>query len=191
MKVEELLIEEPTQTIVIHTGEIAGSNVSQSIKKIKELPGIFADEQAWQATDPETIVYKVQVHAPVERNTEGGLLFGTTWLMPGKIGSEYFLTQGHFHEIGNRAEYYWGIEGEGVLLLMDKSRVCRAERMYPGSLHYIPADTAHRVANCGNGVLSFGACWPADAGYDYDEIRINGFSARLIEADGVPVLVPA
>jgi hypothetical protein len=36
------------------------------------------------------------------------------------------MTKGHFHAIENRAEYYWGIEGEGILLLMDKKRNTRA-----------------------------------------------------------------
>ena len=29
---------------------------------------------------------------------------------------------------------------------------------------------AHRVANTGNSVLSFAACWPSDAGHNYEEI---------------------
>ncbi len=191
MKIDESSIAAPMQTVQISTGELAGENVSQSEKKVKELVGIFADEGSRSLMDQETVVYNVQVHAPVARDTEGGLLFGTTCLMPGKVGNEYFLTQGHFHKIGNRAEYYWGIKGDGVLILMDKNRGYRAEKMSPGSLHYIPADTAHRVVNCGNEVLSFGACWPSDAGYDYDEIKNNGFSVRLLEIDGEPVLVPA
>lgn len=191
MEEKKLLIHDPQQTVVLHTGELAGEKITQSVKKLKELQGIFADEAAWQQTDPETIVYQVQIHAPVPRNTEGGLLFGTTYLMPGKVGNEYFLTSGHFHEIGNRAEYYWGIEGKGILLLMNRNRECRAENMYPGSLHYIPANTGHRVVNCGSTTLAFGACWPADAGYDYEEIKNNGFGIRILEINGSPILVSA
>lgn len=191
MKMQELMIAAPIQTVELSTGKLAGEHVLQSEKKLKELRGIFADEESRLLMDPETIVYKVQMHAPVAKDTEGGLFFGTTYLAPGKVGNEYFLTQGHFHKIGNRGEYYWGIKGKGILLLMDKSRNCRAEEMYPGSLHYIPADTAHRVCNCGDELLSFGACWPADAGYDYEEIKNNGFSVRLVEIDNEPVLIPA
>ena len=34
---------------------------------------------------------------------------------------------------------------------------------------------AHRVANIGYSVLSFAACWPSDAGHDYQVILENGF----------------
>ena len=58
----------------------------------------------------------------------------------------------------------------------------------PGSLHYIPGGVAHRVANTGNSVLSFAACWPSDAGHNYEEIANKGFSARLVEVNGTPKL---
>lgn len=184
------LLDASRQTVKLNTGELAGENVLQSEKRIKDLRGIFADEAARSKMDPDSLVYRVQVHAPVPLNTEGGLLFGTTYLMPGKVGNEYFLTHGHFHSIGNRAEYYWGIKGKGVLILMSRNREYRAEKMTPGSLHYIPAETAHRVVNDGNEELVFGACWPADAGHDYEEIKNNGFSARLFEINNKRELMP-
>ncbi len=74
---------------------------------------------------------------------------------------------------------------------MSRDRRVRTEKMHPGSLHYIPAHTAHRVANTGSALLSFGACWPSDAGHDYEEIARNGFAARLVNRDGKPRLVKA
>lgn len=62
--------------------------------------------------------------------------------------------------------------------------------MRPGSVHYIPGRTAHRVANVGDTVLSFLACWPADAGHDYETIAAHGFGARLRAVNGRPELVP-
>lgn len=191
MDIKEFVNYAAPQTIELNSGKLSGENVFETVKTLKELGGIFEDENAWYEMDGTTIVYIVQVHAPVEKNTEGGLFFGTTYLMPGKVGNEYFLTQGHFHKIINRSEYYWGIEGDGVLLLMNRNREIKTEKMNRGSLHYIPADTAHRVINYGSTVLSFGACWPADAGYDYDEIKQNGFSARLKDINGKPFLIPA
>jgi glucose-6-phosphate isomerase, archaeal len=74
-------------------------------------------------------------------------------------------------------------------LLMDNLHNTWAEEMYPGSLHYIKGFTAHRVANTGNTILTFGACWPSDAGHDYETIAKNGFSKRLLEIDGKPALI--
>jgi glucose-6-phosphate isomerase len=170
-------------------GTLKGRHIIDSQKTIAQLRNIFLDEDVRSKMNQDKIVYRVQAFLPVEQGTEGGLFFGTTWIEPGTVGEEYFMTQGHFHKISNRAEYYWGIKGEGALILMDRNRNCRAELMYPGSLHYIPAHTAHRVANTGNTQLVFSACWPSDAGYDYDEIIQHGFSARLLNKNGKPELI--
>ena len=99
------------------------------------------------------------------------------------------MTKGHFHAKENRSEYYWGIEGAGLLLLMDKKRNTRAENMFPGSLHYIPGMTAHRVVNTGNCKLKFGACWPSDAGYNYETLFKEGFSKRVKRVNNKPLLI--
>lgn len=170
---------------------LTGGAVQHQSRRLKDISTIFQDAQAARDQDPETMVYTVQSWLPVAEGTPGGLFFGITNIYPGKVNREYFMTKGHFHETGDRAEYYWCVEGEGMLLLMDRMRNTWAERMFPGSLHYIPGETAHRVANTGSDILIFGACWPADAGHDYEEIAINGFSARLMETGGAPALVPA
>ncbi len=61
--------------------------------------------------------------------------------------------------------------------------------MVPGSLHYIPGHTAHRVVNTGDQILKFGACWPSDAGHNYETITSQGFSARVKEIDNSIELV--
>jgi glucose-6-phosphate isomerase len=99
------------------------------------------------------------------------------------------MTKGHSHVFENRAEFYWCIEGEGMILFMDKDRNVWAEKMFAGSLHYIKGLTAHRAVNTGESVLSFGACWPSDAGHNYELIAKNGFSKRLMKVNGEPQLV--
>ncbi len=101
------------------------------------------------------------------------------------------MTKGHFHRQADRAGYYWCVQGKGMLILMDRNRNTWAEEMYPASLHYIDSNIAHRVAKTGKSTLIFSACWPSDAGHDYEEIAKNGFSARLVEIDNKPVLIPA
>jgi glucose-6-phosphate isomerase len=100
------------------------------------------------------------------------------------------MTRGHFHSKLYTAEYYWCISGSGVLIMMDQNRYSKGEEMEPGSLHYIPGGIAHRVANTGDTPLVFNACWPSDAGHNYEEIDINGFSVRLMEEKGRPALIP-
>lgn len=184
-------ISPPLQTLDMAKGVFAGAGLINSNKNIGQLQHLFLDEEARQQMDQQQPVYRVQAWLPVDEGTTGGLFMGTTWIKPGLVGDEYFMTHGHFHKLADRGEYYWGLEGKGVLLLMDQQRNTRAEYVYPGSLHYIPAYTAHRVANIGDTELSFGACWPSDAGHNYDEIKERGFSKRLINQNGTPTLINA
>lgn len=171
------------------TGMLHGADVVEDFRTLGDLSGVFEDEAARAALDPKTLAYSVRCYFPVPDGTGGGLFFGCTFLSPGIVGEEYFMTKGHFHSKRDTAEFYWGIKGEGLLLLMNEDRSIRAERVYPGSLHYVPGRVAHRMVNVGDEVLSFGACWPSDAGHDYESIRRDGFSARVRRGSDGPVVV--
>lgn len=171
-------------------GALTGTDLHVSMKTMGELRSIFADRQAADRMPADLEIYRVQTYMPVPAGTEGGLYWGRTVLQPGKVGDEFFMTKGHFHRIRNRGEYYLTLQGTGALLLMDEARNTRSEEMFPGSAHYIPGHTAHRVANTGSTPLVFAACWPSDAGYDYETIDREGFSARMLLRNGKPVLVP-
>jgi glucose-6-phosphate isomerase, archaeal len=170
-------------------GELNGDTVQHSSRVIGDLKNIFLQEKEREQMDQDMLVYEVQAYFPVEEGTRGGLFFGNSTIYPGKVGNEYFMTKGHFHSLKDRAEFYWCIYGEGMLILMDESGKTTAEKMQPGSLHYIPGKIAHRVANTGDAPLRFGACWPSDAGHDYNTIANTGFSARLLDVNGKPQLI--
>jgi len=171
------------------TGTLEGSEIGTSRKTLGDIKPLFFDQDAAQNMDPALVVYRVQWWSPVPEKTEGGLFWGTTVVEPGLVGTEYFMTHGHFHAKADRTEFYSTVQGTGALILMNQQRKTWTEEMSPGSLHHIPPHTAHRVANTGTSALHFVACWPSDAGYDYDEIRKNGFSARLFSIYGRPLLV--
>ena len=171
------------------SGQLSGGPISESQRVLGDLKGLFANEGARAAMDQARLAYKVQCHFPVADGTPGGLFFGVTHLEPGLVGDEYMMTKGHFHAAADRGEYYWGIQGQGALILMDAERRTRVEWVRPGSLHYIPGHTAHRMANTGDSLFSFGACWPSDAGHDYASIAKAGFSARLLKRREGPTLV--
>jgi len=142
----------------------AGAEVRESVKMLGQLEGIFENSAALRAMDPAAAVYRVQAWCPVPEGTEGGLLWGTTVIEPGKVDSEYFMTHGHFHRKRDRTEYYATFKGKGALILMDENRKTWMETMSAGSVHHVPANTAHRIANTGEVPLRVMACWPSDAG---------------------------
>jgi glucose-6-phosphate isomerase, archaeal len=180
-------IEEPAITFI--NEKLEGKYIDKIDRKIKDLGDIFFDKKAHASMPGDTIVYEVESYFPVAQNTEGGLFYGITYIHPGTVGNEYFMTKGHFHKIRNRAEYYCTLQGEGALLLMDENRNTWAEKMFAGSIHYIPGHIAHRTVNTGDSVLSFSAFWPSDAGHDYATISEEGFSKILVKQDGKPMLI--
>jgi glucose-6-phosphate isomerase len=168
---------------------LPNAEVRETVKTLGQLENIFLNEDARRTMDPETVVYRVQAWCPVPEGTEGAQFWGTTVIEPGHVDSEYFMTHGHFHQKRDRTEYYATIDGEGALILMDEVRRPRMEPMFSGSLHFIPPNVAHRVANSGKVPLRLVACWPSDAGHDYDAIRRFGFSARLLSVNRKASLV--
>ena len=168
---------------------LIGKETEHSTRTLGDIRFIFEQGDRITSQQAGCIAYNVSSYMPVKEGTPGGLYFGITNLYPGLVGDEYFMTKGHFHANRDTAEFYWGIEGEGVLILMDEQGNIKGEQMFPGSLHYISGRTAHRVANVSDVPLSFGACWPSDAGHDYKSIEQNGFSARLKKINGTPQLI--
>ena len=176
---KHLEIHDAPVAIHLIDGALTGPPVEQLVRRVGDLVHYFEDEIARGCMDPNQIVYEVEVYLPVEAGLEGGLCFGRTVIHPGQVGEEFFMTKGHFHAKADRGEFYWGIRGHGMLILMDQHGRTWAERMHPGSLHYIDGYVAHRTANIGADPLVFGACWPSDAGHNYEVILEQGFTARL------------
>ncbi len=179
-----------TMPKIIFSGKsLVGKEVDHITRTLGEIRSIFEHGNQITEQQANNIAYSVSSYLPEKEGTPGGLYFGITNLYGGLVGDEYFMTKGHFHANVDTAEFYWGIEGEGILILMDEKGHVRGERMFPGSLHYIPGRVAHRVANVSDTILSFGACWPSNAGHDYGSIEKSGFTARLKKVNGKPQLV--
>ena len=69
----------------------------------------------------------------------GRSAFGTTMIHPGKIGNEYYMTKGHFHQIVDTAEeVYYTLKGEGYMMLESLDGDWRVERMEKGKALYVP-----------------------------------------------------
>lgn len=160
------------------SGALSEGPLLRKSTRIQDLAGVFVDEQARQTMPDDLIVYDVEMLATSP--AEGELYTGVTHLYPGKIGHEYFMTRGHFHNRREQGEVYFGLRGSGLLLLQNEQGEARLERVFAGSVHIIPGFTAHRLINTGDDVLSALAVWPAVAGHDYAALA-HGFSLRVIE----------
>lgn len=159
-------------------------------RHLSHMRGMYADSGAEHALlrgeDPP--IYEVlQYDVP---NDTGQLLVCTTILYPGRVGNEYFMTKGHYHEKVDRAEVYLGLQGHGIVLMQADGRSEYVE-MRPGTMAYVPPHWAHRSVNIGSEQYISLAVYPGDAGHDYASIELSGFNRRVIEQDGKPAIVPA
>jgi glucose-6-phosphate isomerase len=171
------------------TGVIEGAAVKESRRTLAGLAGYFRNEAARAAMNQDTLAYRVQAYEPKPEGERGAVCCATTFLEPGRVGDEYFLTRGHFHANDDCAELEVTVGGEGVLVLMTRDRRTWTEVMRPGSVHHVPPATAHRVANVGSTPLVFVSYWPSETGHDYRTIIEHGFGARVLCVDGTPAVV--
>jgi glucose-6-phosphate isomerase len=172
----------------IETGALEGATATQ--RRLSDMRGCYFDAGAYhaalEANDP--VIYTVASVAP--GTGPGDLHYGLGRIMPGRIGREYYMTKGHLHEWRDAAEFYFGLAGEGMMLLEDEvSGESRAVPLLPNQAVYVPGHAAHRTMNISRVPLVYLGVYPAKAGHDYRAIAERNFRKVLIERDGQPMLV--
>jgi glucose-6-phosphate isomerase len=159
------------------------------VKTLGDLRGFFHDgaglEEMIGARGDEP-VYEVIGY----RKPDSDLCFGTTVMYPGRVGSEYFMTRGHFHARRDRGEAYYTQSGSGILLLESRDGDVRTVDMRPGICAFIPPDWAHRSINTGPDKLVFTWFCATDAGHEYGEILERGMRVLVVDEGGTPAVVP-
>jgi len=159
-------------------------------RRLSDMLGMFADAAAEAAamTDGDPLIYEVlQYDVP---NETGQLVVCTTVLHPGRIGDEYYMTKGHYHEKLDTAEVYLGLRGHGKLVMQADHGFSGLD-MHSGTIAYVPPYWAHRTVNTGSDLFVFFAVYPADAGHNYGAIEHGGFGQRVVDRDGRPMIVPS
>ena len=179
------MYETPTAHSIDPETGVMGGATGRYEKRLRDLSGIYADEAAFcraVAEDGDRVVYCVHETRPAA--THGDLIFGTTFMEPGRIGEEYFVTRGHIHARANRPETYYGERGTGLMLLESPDGETKILEIAPRVMVYVPPMWIHRSVNTGNEPLVMSFCYPSDAGQDYDIIaRSCGMATRIV-ADG-------
>lgn len=171
-------IMEPEVVHHILNGVLEGNDVKKYIKRYNEVEYLYENKR-----DDNPIVYEVYSYTK-GADVLGNLIWGLTVLKPVLSRCECNMTKGHFHKNKDCSEFYFGIQGEGLLLLMDETGKTWAEKVYEGSLHHISGQIAHRLVNVGEEDLKVGACWPTSAGHDYISIENQEFEYRIKKIDG-------
>ena len=155
------------------TGEHRLSDISAIYQ---EVPSDMADR----------VIYRVH-HMPVPE-TASEIQCSTTVLEAGSVGTEYFMTKGHFHEVRDRSEVYVGLSGEGLLIMATEAGEHRVLPMHQGTVAYVPGGWAHRTANTGSEPFVFFAAFVGDAGHDYETVARHGFPVVARKGEHGPLI---
>jgi glucose-6-phosphate isomerase len=150
-------------------------------KYLADLTGLYRNEPSYEealASDDGSPVYWVE-SSTVERGL-GALTIGISVLLPGNIGDEFAMTRGHLHKVAEEAEMYYGLSGEGVMLLETLDGRSRAVPISAGVLVHVPGGWLHRSVNVGTERLTTIFCYATDAGQDYDIIERAGGMKQLV-----------
>lgn len=153
-------------------------------KYIDDLAGLYSDDDAYASalatTDGEPVYW---VDSSVVERGEGALTIGVSVLRPGLIGDEYAMTRGHLHAVAEHAEMYYGMAGEGVMLLDSLDGRSRAVPIGPGTVVHVPGGWVHRSVNVGDETLVTLFCYATEAGQDYGLIeRAGGMSTLIVSS---------
>jgi len=159
-------------------------------RRLSAMRGQFLDEAAYQEmlAQDDRLIYEVyEVKRP---EVSGEFLMGVSIVHPGKVGSEFFMTKGHFHQVLATAEVYYCLRGEGYMVMETPEGEACVEALIPGSVLYVPPRWAHRSVCTSRleDLVTFFA-YPAEAGHDYGTIEQQGFRKLVVEgADGIQIV---
>ncbi|MGQ9515198.1 MAG: glucose-6-phosphate isomerase family protein [Thermoproteota archaeon] len=173
----------------LRTG-ILKSYKKKVVVKLDDLREFFYDKDAVERTlcrASNPIIY--EYYDNFQPDVKGHLNFGVTTINPGKIGSEYYMTRGHYHEEQCASEIYVGLKGEGIVMMQTKEGLSAHSSICRGKVVYIPSFWAHRTINTSKEKLSFLYVYASDAGHDYETIRQKGFAKIVVEKQGLPKII--
>lgn len=157
-------------------------------RKLSSMKGMYHDPKAYEAMlqDDPTVYSFYDMDVPKEASD---LAFGTSICHPGKVGDEYFMTKGHYHEVLDTAEVYHCLQGHGMMMMETMQGEWSVKELVPGRVVYVPGGWAHRSINVGSKPFITFFVFRGDAGHDYATIEKNSFRKCLVEKNGEPTVI--
>ncbi len=164
-------------------------NAETTKRHLSQMKGMYCDVKAAEniLENDDPLVYEFYELGAPER--EGDLAFGTTILYPGTIGSEYYMTKGHFHTKLATSEVYYTLSGEGYMVMENPEGDTIEMPLSKNQAVYVPRSYAHRTVNTGKAPLIVFFTFAADAGHDYGSIETKGFRKMIVEQNGKPAII--
>jgi glucose-6-phosphate isomerase len=155
---------------------------------LSDVVGMYLDQGALERvlSHGDRLLYRVYTAVPTDG--PGGLCFDSVVIYPGLVGSEFHMTKGHYHE-GPGSEVYFGLQGEGYILLQTQMGDFRALEFRRGIAAYIPSGWAHRTVNTSDVPLWFFGTYPSGLNHDYASVEKTGFAKLVVNDGGRPRII--
>ena len=80
-------------------------------RHLSDLKGQFMDTDAYNQMIQKEDVLLYEVYEVQRPEVVGEMLTGIDIVHPGKVGDEFFMTKGHFHEVIDTSEIYYCLHG--------------------------------------------------------------------------------
>ena len=181
---------EPSSDVIDRLSGKLGEPDYHIQRRLGDIEGMYEDAQAWAAARDAGDPVTYEVYGKKTPELPGELHWCMSITLPGKIGREYYMTKGHYHEELDTAEVYLCVRGTGYMLMENMAGATREIEMRPDTVVYVPVRWAHRSVNTGNEPLISLCVFPGNAGHDYEKVKkANGFRKRIVEIDGKPAIV--
>lgn len=159
-------------------------------RTLKDLADVFCEAAAVRArlSQDNPVIY--QFHEYVAGRGREDLVAATCTLLPGKVGREFHMTRGHFHDPAHFAEVYYVQSGKGLLLLQSRAGHVLSVEMRLATILYVPPDYFHRTVNVGDEPLVFFGVYSGETDHDYGGVPLAEWLAKIVvEVGGVPQVV--
>lgn len=171
--------------------QVIPSRVDHHItRRLSALHGQFLDQESYQKMldEDDRLIYEVyEISRP---QIEGELLMGVTFVHPGKVGNEFYMTKGHFHSVLDTAEIYYCLRGEGYMVMETPEGDTSVVKLVPGEVLYVPPRWAHRsVCTSRQDDLVMFFAYPGNAGHDYGTIERQGFRKLVVDGPCGPEVI--
>lgn len=172
------------------TGGIPSKYDNHIVRRLSSMKNMYLDSAAYDAqlAQDDRILYQVY---EIERPKDSGeVLHGVTFLHPGKVGDEYHMTKGHFHQVLETGEVYYCLSGQGMMVMETPEGDWNVQPFSAGTVLYVLPRWAHRSVNISaTEDLIFFFAYPGHSGHNYGTIEQKGFRKLVVERDGVPTII--
>jgi glucose-6-phosphate isomerase, archaeal len=159
-------------------------------RRLSSLKGQFLDQDAYaqQLAIEDSLIYEVyELKRP---HVAGEVLTGISIVHPGKVGTEFYMTKGHFHTVIDTAEVYLCMKGEGFMVMETPEGETSVAPLSPNTILYVPPRWAHRsvCTSRQQDLVTFFA-YPGHSGHDYGTIERQGFGKLVVEGvSGIEII---